>query len=243
MPGRRPLVAAAFAALLLAAAVAAILLSRDGGEPAGGGSVPRVVGLDEEAAEELLVERGYSTQIVRRRDRRPAGTVIAQRPAAGRRADGGLVVLVVSGSPAGDGGTTTAGQGAVALPRVTGMHHILAGAELEERGLIADSVAVADDAECGTVLRQEPAAGARVRAGEHVRLIVSRGRTPRPQAQVPGLTGPAASARTAAREFGFTVRTVVEPGPADKVGVVLRQRPGALTTARELSQITLYVGG
>lgn len=243
MRRQRLLLAAAGVAVLVAAVVAALLLL--GGSDGSGeaiGVVPTVVGLNEQAAEERLVARGYSTQIVRRRDARPVGTVVAQQPTGGRRVDGGVVVLVVSGEPAGENGTTTVEQEVVALPSVTGMHQILAGAELEQRGLVTDSLPVANDAECGTVLSQDPAAGTRLRAGAHVRLTVSLGPDPLPQAQVPGLTGLAASARTAAREFGFTVRTVEERGPAGQVGLVLRQEPGALTRARELSQITLYVG-
>jgi eukaryotic-like serine/threonine-protein kinase len=243
VPRHRLLLAAAGVAVLLAAVVGALLLTRsdDGGGTAVG-VVPSVVGLNEQDAEERLVAGGYSTQIVRRRDARQEGTVVAQQPAGGRRVDGGVVVLVVSGEPAGDNGTATVGQQPVSLPRVTGMHQILAGAELEQRGFVADSFPVADDAECGTVLRQEPAAGVRLRPGEHVRLTVSLGPDPLPQAQVPGLTGLAVAARTAAREFGFTVRTVEQRGPAGQVGLVLRQDPSALTRARELSQITLFVG-
>ena len=113
------------------------------------------------------------------------------------------------------------------------MHQILAGAELERRGLVTDSFPVANDAECGTVLRQEPTAGAQLRPGEHVRLTVSLGPDPLPDAQVPGLTGLAVPARTAAREFGFTVRTIEQRGPAAKVGLVLRQEPEALSQAPE----------
>jgi hypothetical protein len=240
--GNRLLLAAVTVAALLAAVGAALLLARDDDMGEAIGVVPSVVGLNENDAEERLVERGYSTQIVRRPDARPEGTVVAQQPGAGRRVDGGVVVLVVSGE-AGDAGTATAEQEAVALPNVTGSHQILAGAELEQRGLVADSFPVPSGAECGVVLRQEPAAGARLRPGEHVRLTVSLGPDPRPEAQVPGLSGLAASARTAAREFGFTVRTVEQRGPVGRVGVVVRQDPGALTSARELSQITLYVGG
>lgn len=241
MRRNRLLLAVAAVAVLLAAVVAALLLARSDGTNEAIGIVPAVVGLNEQAAEERLVAGGYSTQVVRRRDPRPEGTVVAQQPAAGRRVDGGLVVIVVSGD-AGDTGTETVEQEAVALPRVTGMHQIVAGAELEQRGLVTDSFPVANAAECGTVLRQEPAAGVRLRPGEHVRLTISLGPDPLPDAQVPGLTGLAVSARTAAREFGFTVRTVDQRGPAAKVGVVLRQEPGALTRAPELSQITLYVG-
>jgi eukaryotic-like serine/threonine-protein kinase len=239
----RLLLAAAAVAVVLAAVVGAVLVGRGDGTGESIGVVPTVVGLDEQAAEERLVARGYSTQIVRRRDARPEGTVVAQQPAGGRRVDGGVVVLVVSGAAAGDTETVTADSEAVELPRVMGMHQILAGAELEQRGLVTDTFPVANAAECGTVLRQEPAPGARLRPGTHVRLTVSLGPDPAPQAQVPGLTGLAVAARTAAREFGFTVRTVEQRGPAAKVGIVLRQEPGALTRAPELSQITLYVGG
>lgn len=242
MRRNRLLLAAAAVAVLLAAVGAALLLGRSDGTGEAIGVVPTVVGLNEQAAEERLVAGGYSTQVVRRRDARPEGTVVAQQPAGGRRVDGGVVVIVVSGEAAGGTGTETVEQTAVALPTVTGMHQILAGAELERRGLVTDSFPVANAADCGTVLRQEPAAGTRLRPGAHVRLMVSLGPDPLPQTQVPGLSGLAVSARTAAREFGFTVRTREQRGPAGEVGLVLRQEPGALTSAPELSQITLYVG-
>lgn len=242
MRRHRLLLAAAVVAVLLATVVGALLLVRSDGNSESIGVVPKVVGLNEQAAEEQLVARGYSTQIVRRRDERPEGTVVAQQPAGGRRVDGGVVVIVVAGKAAGDTGTGTVEQEAVALPGVTGKHQILAGAELEQRGLVADSFPVANAADCGTVLRQEPDAGTRLRPGAHVRLTVSLGPDPLPQAQVPGLSGLAVSARTAAREFGFTVRTVDRRGPPGEVGLVLRQEPGALTRASELSQITIYVG-
>jgi serine/threonine-protein kinase len=233
------------AAVLAAAAIAtAILLRRDGGEQATSvGTVPSVVGLARKAAEERLIDEGFSTQIVRRpADERP-GTVVAQQPRAGRRLDGGVVVLVISGGTDDRGTRTgTKEETPVVVPKVTGTHHILAGAAVEARGLIADSTAVRNEAECGTVLRQEPADGARLRPGEHVSLTVSLGPDPLPETQVPGLTGLAAAARTAAREFGFTVRTVERPAAAAEIGVVLRQEPGALASTRELSQITLYVG-
>jgi beta-lactam-binding protein with PASTA domain len=238
------LVVSAAAVLAAAGVVTVVWLGRDGGEEARSvGTVPSVVGLAQSAAEERLLDQGFSTQIVRRpADERP-GTVVAQQPRAGRRLDGGVVVLVVSGGAEGGGtGTEATDETAVVVPNVAGTHHILAGAAVEARGLIADSVAARNDAECGTVLRQEPVGGARLRAGEHVSLTVSLGPDPLPEAQVPGLTGLAAAARTAAREFGFTVRTVEQRAGAAKVGVVLRQEPRALASTPELSQITIYVG-
>jgi beta-lactam-binding protein with PASTA domain len=230
---------------LLGVAVAAFIALRDGGDESAASGVPAVVGLDEDSAEARLVEDGYSTQIVRRNDPRREGTVVAQQPQAGRQiAPGTVVVLVVSSGAEGgtETGTRTDPGEPVTVPKVTSTHHILAGAKLEELGLVADSAAVADDAECGTVLGQEPAAGTRMRAGQHVRLTVSIGRDPRPEVQIPGLSGPAAAARAAAREFGFTVRTVEQATNSQEVGLVIRQTPAALTRARELTQITLYVG-
>jgi serine/threonine-protein kinase len=241
----RPALAVAVVLVAVAVAAGAFVASRDDGEAEGSG-VPAVVGLDEERAEAELVERGYSTQVVRRRDAKPAGTVVVQQPPGGRAAaTGSVVVLVVSAGP-GSGAETppdTQSRERVTVPDVTATHQILAGATLEGRGLVADSVPIANGADCGVVIRQEPAAGTLLQAGAHVRLVVSLGRDPRPLAQVPGLSGAAAAARTAAREFGFTVRTVEQPAESpEDVGVVLRQVPSALTRSRELTQITLFVG-
>ena len=243
MRGRRGAIAAAVAGAALVATLAAVLLTRgDGGrgEAADGGAVPAVVGLPEETAQTQLVANGFSTQIVRRQDAAVEGTVIAQRPDAGERAaPGAVVVLTVSAGPTAAQPEPPA-EGEVTVPRVVGAHHILAGAEIDATGLIADSVAVRSGATCGRVLRQHPAPGTRLRRGEHVRLEVSLGPEPLPRTQVPGLSGRAAEARVAAREFGFTVRTVEQDG--GRPGFVIRQVPPALKQARELTQITLYVG-
>ena len=233
----------ALGVLVLALGAAALLLTRDDGDERGGtGVVPSVIGLTQPAAEAELVENGFSTQVVRREHAQPEGTVVGQRPAPGGSLDRGeVVVLTVSGSETTAApGTTDGGTAEVAVPDVVGTHHILAGAAIDSTGLIADSVAVASGETCGRVLRQEPAPGTRLRRGEHVRLVVSLGPDPLPQTQVPGLSASAADARTAAREFGFTVRTVEERGGTP--GEVARQVPTALTQARELTQITLYVG-
>jgi serine/threonine-protein kinase len=237
--------AALVALVVVAAGAVAIVATRDDESDAVGSGVPSVIGLAEDEAQAAVVDGGYSTQIVRRSDAKPAGTVVAQQPPAGRAAaPGSVVVLVVStGAEGGETVPETSAGEQVSVPDVTATHQILAGATLDGRGLVADSVPVANDAECGTVVGQEPEAGARVQAGAHVRLLVALGREARPLARVPGLSGAAAAARASAREFGFTVRTVERPaaGPQD-VGVVLRQVPAALTRVRELTQITLVVG-
>jgi eukaryotic-like serine/threonine-protein kinase len=246
---RRRVVLAAVAAVLVVAAVGAVLFVAVGsGDESSGTVVPSVVGLDQSAAEGQLVNNGYSTQIVRAPSGKPAGTVVSQQPGAGSTASPGTIVeLTVSsgeGSAAGTGPTETQAEGpALAVPQAVGRHQILAGADLERFGFVVDTYPVASNAVCGTVIAQQPAAGTRAARGTTIRLRVSLGTDAHPLVTVPGLLGEASQARQAAREFGFTVRTQTQHARSgDQVGQVIAQRPGALSEARELSQITVVVG-
>jgi len=249
---RRRLALAGVVVAALAAAVAVVVLvvaTRDGDESASGGTVPSVVGLAQTEAENRVVAAGFSTQIQRVRGERPAGTVVAQRPGpASRAAAGAVVELTVSaGANGAEAPPTSTGTdadgGELELPNGVGRHQILAGADIEQLGVVVDTVAVVSNAPCGEVVAQAPAAGTRVARGSTVVLRVSRGPDPLPRVTVPGLLGAAATARQDAREFGFTVRTRTKPAPSrDLAGQVLEQRPGALSEATELDQITLVIG-
>jgi len=246
---RRRVVLVAAAALLVVAAVAAVVFAmRGSGSESSGTVVPAVVGLEESAAEGQLVNNGFSTQIVRASSAQPSGVVVAQRPSAGATAQPGTIIeLTISTGAAAAAGTepteTQAEGPAVDVPQAVGRHQILAGADLERLGFVVDTYPVASNAECGTVVAQEPAAGRRLARGATIRLRVSLGPDAHPNVVVPGLLGSASKARQAAREFGFTVRTEMRRAPSgDLVGQVIAQRPGALTQARELSQITVIVG-
>lgn len=248
MPRRRVVFVAAAAVLILAVATAVLLVVRGSSGEGAGNVVPSVVGLEQSAAEGQLVNNGFSTQIVRAPSAQPGGTVVTQRPTGGANAAPGTIVeLTVSSGESTAGGTepteTQAEGSAVDVPRAVGRHQILAGADLEQLGLVVDTYPVASDAVCGTVIAQEPAAGARASRGTTIRLRVSLGLDAHPTVTVPGLLGDASKARQAAREFGFTVRTETRPAPSGElVGQVIAQRPAALSEARELSQITIVVG-
>jgi serine/threonine-protein kinase len=248
MPRRRVVLAAVAAVLVVAAVGAVLFVALGSGDESSGTAVPSVVGVEQSAAEGRLVTNGYSTQIVRARSAKPAGTVVSQQPGAGSNAPAGTIVkLVVSsgeGTAAGTGPTETQAESpALALPQAVGRHQILAGADLERLGFVVDTYPVASNAVCGTVIAQEPAAGTRAPRGTTIRLRVSLGPDAHPLVTVPGLLGEASQARQAAREFGFTVRTETQRARSgDEVGQVIAQRPGALSEARELSQIAVVVG-
>jgi eukaryotic-like serine/threonine-protein kinase len=244
---RRWVVLAAAAALVVLAVVAAVLVARrDSERETTGNVVPSVVGLAQAEAESRLVDGGYSTQIVRTRAAQRAGTVVRQQPSGGAQAAPGTIVelTVASGAAPGVAPTETQAEGsAIEVPRAIGRHQILAGADLERLGLVVDTYPVAARAACGTVVAQKPAPGTRVARGTTIRLSVSLGVNPHPVTQVPGLLGEPSESRQAAREFGFTVRTETRRAPRpDARSQVFEQRPGALTKARELSQVTIVVG-
>lgn len=237
--GSRPLWAA-LAATGILIVLAATLLLGDGET-----TVPSVVGLDEEAAGGALVSNDLSTTIDRQRSPEPPGTVIGQDPDPGTEVGAGEVVtLTVSGDPSG-GDVAEQPTGPVEVPDVVGRQYVLAGASLEQAGLVPDTLMVERGQRWGVVVAQRPPSGATLDAGETIELDVALAAgADRLDIPVPDLEGRgAAEARSEARELGFTTRTIERDAPsADLVGTVLEQdlEPGA--TVPELSPIRLVVG-
>jgi serine/threonine-protein kinase len=159
--------------------------------------------------------------------------VVRQRPAAGTELEREQVVSL----------TVSRGRERVAAPTLVGLREAQAGARLRSAGLKANAVRVASSEPAGTVVAQNPAAGARVPRGSTVRINVSRGptattttttatptattttrttttttRTPTGTASsaatVPDVIGlDEPTARTRLRQAGFTVRTVTRNTP------------------------------
>ena len=133
---------------------------------------------------------------------------------------------------------------AATVPLAVGSDYADASTAIEELGLVPDGFPVASGQPAGRVLDQTPAAGARLRPGERVRLNVSLGPAPLPMTPVPNVTGPPApAARAELRRAGFTVRTVFRGAPSpDEVGDVLGQDPEPRALAPGLTQVTIVVG-
>jgi serine/threonine-protein kinase len=140
--------------------------------------VPDVVGLTADEATARLTRAGFRTRVQRVASSEPEGTVIAQDPVGGTRAQrGGVVRLTVSRGPTGTTTvvTTTANvQGTV--PDVLGQDEATAIFTIEEAGFRARVMnrTVSDPSQEGIVVQQLPSGGRTRRTGSTVTIVVGR---------------------------------------------------------------------
>ena len=184
--------------------------------------VPNVTGLPADRAEEVLRAAELRANRAEVFSEEPAGTVVAQSPAAGERVDRDAAVRI----------NVSRGTGRVTVPDVVGRTADEAGAIMREAGLPTPNVVrVPSDAPEGEVVAQSPTAGSEVAQDVPVRINVSDGtgeaagggETELPH--VPNVVGfGEAEAVQALEEAGFTVE--VERQPTDdpnEDGIVLEQ--------------------
>ncbi len=138
------------------------------------GQVPAVVGQTLEQARKLLSGAGLHVGSVRRVAGKPEGTVLAQRPEAGRSVHlGSAVDLDVAGT--------------VTVPDLRGMTAVEAGIALSLANLNAGATSEEPSAEAkpGRVLRQSPPAGTRVSPGSTVTFVVAAAQPTGPSETAP----------------------------------------------------------
>ncbi|MFB9314951.1 Stk1 family PASTA domain-containing Ser/Thr kinase [Nocardioides plantarum] len=193
--------------------------------------VPTVRGLDEDAAQDALIDKQleFGTSTGRWSETAAPGTVLGSDPKAGVEVEPGTTVdLIVS-----------KGKRPIPVGHWEGEPRDDAVAALEERGLVGEVVEERydDSVEAGRVISQSPSSGTLTK-GQTVRLVVSRG----PElVKVPNvyLYG-VKDAEKAMREAGF--ETTVEDAPGGfGLGYVTRSDPGFGSQARRGSTITLFV--
>lgn len=194
--------------------------------------VPSVVNLSEEAARELLEAAGFRPQIDETfSDTAPEGLVISQEPEAGTSLQRLEPVTV----------TVSRGPSLAPLPNVVGLSADAARADLDGRGFqVIEVAAFNDDVPAGTVLGQEPLAGAMVDRRSVVVLQISRGVEMVP---VPLVVGRAEDdARRAIELAGLAVgeTTYIEDDSAPN-GVVVAQVPASGSGAPSRSDVLLTV--
>jgi beta-lactam-binding protein with PASTA domain len=148
------------------------------------GIVPSLVGLGQSEAQSTLSQFGLTATFVQQADSAPAGTVIAQSPQAGATAAAGSsVTLTVSSGPA--VGTTTAPSTTTTpstptgvntqVPSLVGQTYDTASSMLTQSGLTLGSITYQASVQTpGTVISQNPAAGASVAQGSAVSVVVSQ---------------------------------------------------------------------
>ena len=223
--------------LALAAVGAAFWLSREDDEdetaPATTQTVARVevpvlVGVREPRALELLREAGLQGDVARRAGNKPAGVVVEQDPEGGVRVEEGESVrLVVSRGPARE-----------TVPDLVGEQLNQALDDLRAAGFDSEVRQVFAEEESGVVVKQEPAAGAKLKDGATVALQVSKGPKPVP---IPDVVGQQASEATAVlRDAGFEVNIVTVPS-REPSGTVVAQNPTAGTLPEPGTTVRLNV--
>ncbi len=147
-------------------------------------SVPDVVGLTKQQAQQTLGSRGFQVTITEQgSDSAEPGTVLSQNPSAGGKVDPGATVAIV----------VARAIPKVDVPDLSGQTKAEASDTLTAAGLVprVSSRDVADSALDGVVVAQTPAAGTQVKTGAPVRIFVGRfrGTTTTPQTTTPTTSG------------------------------------------------------
>ena len=194
--------------------------------------VPSVVNLDRETARKLLEDTDLRPQVEEGfHDTVADGLVISQEPAAGARIQRLQPVIL----------TVSRGPSLAPLPNVVGLSAVIARADLDRRGFqVIEVTAFSEDVEAGTVLGQEPLAGAVVDRRSVVVLQISRGVEIVP---VPLVVGRAEDdARRAIELAGLALgeTTYIEDDSAPN-GVVVAQVPSSGDGAPSGSEVQLTV--
>ena len=237
-----------------------VTLSVSKGEPAK--PVPDVVGQSAGQAVALLKAAGFSATTVGVPSSETKGNVVAQRPAAGGKAQPGTRVrLNVSAGSATTAPATTAptattparpvqpGQPATAtVPDVQGKTLQQARLALRKAGIVMAIRYVPSDQSVGTVVAQAKQPGTTAKRNAHMLVTVSQGgsggTSAATLATVPNVVGmDEQAAQTQLQQAGFSA--VIEDFPttdSSQDGKVVDEQPAPGTKAPKGSQIIIYVG-
>ncbi|NTU71832.1 MAG: PASTA domain-containing protein [Coriobacteriia bacterium] len=216
---RTPLPVSLWIGLAAAAVViiGLVLWSQSGG---GKVEVPDVVGSDQTAATQSLQSVGLALGAVSlEATDAAAGTVLAQDPAGGVKAEkGASVALTISEGPA-----------RVEVPELIGLTQSEAEKALSDAGLESTNTVEYDTlVESGSVIDQLPAAGEKVSPGSTVGLLLSIGKRPSTTIKVPNVTRKTQrQAQTTLREAGLAAYIVMANDSRVPSGLVAHQAPAA----------------
>jgi beta-lactam-binding protein with PASTA domain len=220
--------------------------------------VPRVVGQTQGDAVQALTAVGLKPVLQNVSSDQPAGTVVGQKPPAGKEVDKGAEVTVNVSTGTGQPtttttttatttttttGTTTAAA-PVRVPRVVGLAQTPALRRLNLLGLRPTVVYVRSSQPANRVVSQSPKSGTSLRPGARVRVNVSTGPNPKPNAAVPNVVGQdQATAVQTLRDAGFKVAVLNRPtADQSKDGLVVEQQPRANASIPGGSQVTIFIG-
>jgi serine/threonine-protein kinase len=189
--------------------------------------VPNVQGQPLDQAVSRLQDDGFRTDITTEPSDAPQGTVVSQDPAGGAEAEeGSTVSLRVSGGP-----------DTVAVPNAVGLSETEARDRLVEAGFQVSTREVFSEREQGSVVAQEPNAGADAEPGATVTIAVSKGTG---MVDVPNVVGLPRSEAEAELSSAGLEANIFEVPSIEPEGTVVAQNPtgGQL---REGSSVRLNV--
>jgi serine/threonine-protein kinase len=183
--------------------------------------MPDVVGLAAAEAVRVLQERKLTPVIEQVPSSEPPGTVLTQKPEAGKRAKPGTrVVLEVA-----------RGEAAVPVPDATGQSEQQAASTLQQSGLTARIVRVPSTQPKGTVVAQKPAAGEKAPKGAAVRLNVSRGASPQTTTRSATPAPPSSGNDYTGMRVGQAVQKIAEGRQQAIVVYVTSSQPAGVVVA------------
>lgn len=223
--------------------------------------VPQVVGQTQGSAVNALTAVGLKPVLHNVPSAKPAGTVVGQKPAAGKEVDKGSKVALNVSTGAGPStltvatttttattatttAPTTTTAASVRAPRVVGLFQTPALRHLNVLGLRPIVVYKRSSEAVNRVLSQSPAAGSTLRPGSRVRVVVSAGPNPQPATTVPNVVGQdQATAANDLRAAGFRVVVLNRPTKdQSKDGLVIDEQPRAGSSIPAGSQVTIFIG-
>jgi eukaryotic-like serine/threonine-protein kinase len=193
-------------------------------------TVPSVVSLNAAQARQTLERDGFEVKRENKaNDTVPAGTVFAQNPKGGERAEEGSTVTI----------RVSAGPAPVKLPDVVGQQDDAAIAQLQALGLqVTPQPQASDDKPEGEVLAMDPGAGQEVPKNSVVTLTVSSG----PElVQVPAVVGRTLDDALAAVQDAGLRATIERRDDNAPENQVIESRPPAATSIPKGETVVLVV--
>ena len=194
-------------------------------------TAPNIQGMAVDEAREAFRAQGIVIieDGAREDDTAKVGTILQQRPLPGAPMAAKEIRVIVSKAPQG-----------IEVPNVVGTESAVARKKLEEAGFaVAVDRAPAGEAAPGSVIEQQPPAGAHVAKGGKVRIVAAQAAT----VEVPKVTRKKLpKARTVLEEAGLVVGKVRQvEDPELSGGTVLRQSPKAGAEANPGDRVDLVV--
>ncbi len=212
-------------------------------------SVPDVTGHSSQDAVNDLRNAGLSATVVRVPSSQPAGSVVAQNPAAGTKVARGSAVRLNVARASAAATTTQATTRATTTASTTTTKPPASGNDYTGMKLPDAVQQIADGRQQAIVqyVSSSEPAGVVVsnsRSGSKERLQVSTGPKPKPSRSVPDTTGEdAQTAQQDLQSAGFAVIQVTWPvSDAASDGTVVYQTPSAGASIPQGSTVVIYVG-